>query len=423
MRKTWVIVGVGITLMVAALAWIFIQPAHAPKQSRQLSDGSILSLERVALASSNEFRHGNALERVLNRAIPAKGVRLGQWRLRRPEIDSFQNALATSLTFQFKVSKPPGAVQKIGNATLVPMGSDRSFRAVIAGEDGFEYVSELGNFRQYRDGLYGYLSTTIFPRDARTMVVRLQHSDSSGWQTIAEFSRSQRPAAAADWKPEPEPRLRTSGGIQVRLGEVTVRPGTYIRGDIWEQTVLIPWRITVDGNTLTNWNAHDVVIRDASGNADYFGVQKAVTNGWIIDRLWRSLDPHKVWKIKADFAQDSDFAAADLFAARLPYRFPGVMETNLGRYPLRFGFENSGMLSVELLATNRTDLRLSFVRAEDETGQNIADWTGSWSQFRFRRLIRTPPAGGVVVATFAISKNVPVEFTIQPRLLPRAQSD
>jgi hypothetical protein len=81
------------------------------------------------------------------------------------------------------------------------------------------------------------------------------------------------------------------------------------------------------------------------------------------------------------------------------------------------------MLSVELL-TNSPSLRLAFVGARDDSGKDIAEHSGSWSQFRFWKSLalrpspNSPSSGAKsVTATIAISPNVPLEFTVKPRLI------
>ena len=100
-------------------------------------------------------------------------------------------------------------------------------------------------------------------------------------------------------------------------------------------------------------------------------------------------------------------------------------ETNLGGYPFRFSLRNGAdFISTEFLLTNRTDLRLSLLKVEDQTGADINGGSGSWGQFSFYRSINMPPPPGDVVVTFAIGRNIPVEFTVKPRLvIPAAGND
>ena len=139
-----------------------------------------------------------------------------------------------------------------------------------------------------------------------------------------------------------------------------------------------------------------------------------------MERVWRSPDPRKIWRIETNLAQDSDFPATNLFTLRIPVPPMGTLETNIDGFPLR-GSLNGNWLSVELL-TNKSDLRLSLVQAQDQNGTNIAEWSGSWGQFRFNKSLSLPSPGGEVIATLAVHKNVKVEFTIKPLLIRADQS-
>jgi hypothetical protein len=152
-----------------------------------------------------------------------------------------------------------------------------------------------------------------------------------------------------------------------------------------------------------------------------------MSNGWMLSRVAGSPDFLKPWKIQAQLAEASGFAESNVFTVRIPVPVPfprrlgTSFQASLGGCPFRIGLLSGGdNVSTELLLTNRTDLRLNFLRAEDQTGKNIATGSGNWGQFRFFRLIDMPQPGGEVVETFAIGRNIPVEFVIQPRLLAPA---
>jgi hypothetical protein len=138
----------------------------------------------------------------------------------------------------------------------------------------------------------------------------------------------------------------------------------------------------------------------------------------MLSRTWRSPDPRKAWKIQAQLAEDSGFAATNVFTVHVPVPLDQSFETNLGGYPFRVGFSgDKNYITTNLLLTNRPDLRLNFLRAQDQAGKDIKEGSGSWGQFNFYRRINLPQAGGEVVETFAIGKNIPVEFVIKPHLI------
>ena len=87
-------------------------------------------------------------------------------------------------------------------------------------------------------------------------------------------------------------------------------------------------------------------------------------------------------------------------------------------FPVHIEFVNTDMLSVEL--TNKpASLRLTFIKAVDDDGTNLDDWSGSWGQHGFwkkLKLARTATPKPVRVrATVAIHENYETEFILQPR--------
>ena len=86
------------------------------------------------------------------------------------------------------------------------------------------------------------------------------------------------------------------------------------------------------------------------------------------------------------------------------------------------------MLSVEL--TNKpAGVRLSFVSAVDDQGNNLDDWSGSWGQHSFWKSLKVmnwligpgQRRAGEVHATVAIRPEYEIEFTLRPRNESRAK--
>jgi RNA polymerase sigma factor (sigma-70 family) len=410
--KTGVLVSLGILLAAgtATIALPQTRPRDPALQTQKLPDGSILTLESVKIGWSNVFFEG-----------------------RRTPAFIFPPRLTTTLDAQFRLS---GATPR---NELVNPSFNWSYRAVVSGEDGLEYSDSLTfGFEMTEEGFigiprksadyYGYLDTGLFPRDSRRLRIQIQERDrdtkDAPWKTVAEFTHTQSPGADEAWQPEPAPVTRNVEGMQMNLGEVmafrTNEPP-------WNWTVVIPWQLMRDGVLITNWSLLDPIIRDSSGNADHFGPTsgpfKSVTDGWIFSRVWQSPDPRKVWKIQAQLGQDSDFAETNVFTVHIPFSTALGFETNLGGCPFRIELagndENSRdhWIHTELLLTNRPDLRLNFLGATDQTGNNLAVGNVHGWQFKFSQWISKPRAGGEVLATFAIGKNIPVEFVVKPRLV------
>jgi hypothetical protein len=58
-------------------------------RTQRLDDGSRLVLSRVEFGPTNEFTHGNRLEKFLGNLIPPKGVSIARFKLERPAKQSF----------------------------------------------------------------------------------------------------------------------------------------------------------------------------------------------------------------------------------------------------------------------------------------------------------------------------------------------
>jgi len=394
LKTTVVVVGLGILFATGTTTIIMreIWPDDWANQTQKLPDGSLLTLASVNIGWTHEFLVGDPIKK-----------------------RTFTNTLTTDLNAEFRLSS---ATPK---SELVTEYFFRQFRTVVFGDDGLDYIYELWPFKKYGTDYYGYLDAHIFPRDSRRLHIDIQRRDAENapWKTVAKFTHVQRPGKEETWQPEQTPVTRNTDGMQINLGEIAMQIKPFSTNDkLWNRAVEIPWQMMRDGVLLTNWDLEDIIIRDSSGNADHFNAFKSVTNGWMLSRAWRSPDPRKVWKIQAQLAEDSGFAETNVFTVRLPVPLDQRFETNLGGYPFHIEFSGTGdYISTKLLLTNRTDLRLNFLRAQDQAGKDVNGDAASWGQFNFFRRINRPPDGGEVVETFAIGKNIPVEFVVQPRLI------
>jgi len=402
--KTTVVVGLGI-LLAAGTTVIAVQevlPQSPPRQTQKLADGSLLTLESVEIGGIRTSLVGE---------------------LKR----TFTNTLASSLDVKFRLS---GATPENG---LVKPAFFQQFRAVVSGDDGWEYVDDLPPSRKSGNDYYLEFHANLFPHDSHLLRIRIQERGRKDlpWSTLAEFTHNQQPGKEETWEPEQTPASRRAEGMQINLGEVTALLGPYGPSvDIWNGTfeagiVSIPWQLKRNGVLLTNWSLRDLIIRDSSGNADYIGNKGSVSNGWMVDRAWRSPDPREVWKMQANLTEDSGYEAANVFTVHIPV-LPdqkSSFETNLGGFPFRLAGDGNGTaagigITVELLLTNRPDLRLNFLCVQDTSGKDaFGGWAGDWGQFHFWKSVKMPQDGAGVVATFAIGKNIPVEFVIKPRLV------
>lgn len=242
------------------------------------------------------------------------------------------------------------------------------------------------------------------------------------WRGLVSF-RIRNPARPVNqpWRAEVTPIVKRTKGLDFALGELSLK-NRNDRDSFWNHTVNLLLRVQANGVTLTNWSAAHIEAEDASGNWDYLGTLTSVTNDWVLHEGWRGLDPRFLWKLEVDFSPASQFAAESLFRFQVPVSLPKPIQTNFADLPLEIDWVNQRMLSVKML-TNREDLRLLFVAANDDTGQNLDDWTGSWGQASFWRSLKLEGTNQLVNATIAIVPNVHVTYYVQPTWVEAGQPE
>jgi hypothetical protein len=241
------------------------------------------------------------------------------------------------------------------------------------------------------------------------------------WRTLANF-RIKNPSQPAHqpWSAEVIPTGKRLNGLAFALGGLTMETTPFNKSDIWNQTVNLLLRVQTNTVTLTNWSAAHIEAEDASGNWEYVGAASTFTNNWILYQGWRGLDPRYVWKLEVDFCPASDFSPESLFHFEVPVSLPGPILTNVAGVPLEISWVNRDMLAVEML-TNRSDLRVLFVSANDREGRNLDGTSGSWNQGRFWRTLRLDRTTQSVEATIAIVPNVHVTYFVQPKFVRDAE--
>jgi hypothetical protein len=405
-RKTLAaIVFIFLALAMVALIVAFTNRVPANHQQR-LDDGSVLTLTRVEVGAKIDFVHGNFAQKFLGNAIPSNGVHLGRFYLSRPThrpFDTFNNK--SWLVAEFKLSGPNS-----NNSPLPKSLFFRQFRYIIYGESGIEDVQELWSdrFTSYPDGFYGYVVTSRFRRDSRWLGIRVEKRPSPNkpepWQTVADF-KFKNPARSAheSWVANPAPIIKSTNGMDFVLGQVTVKVVPHLTNDIWNHIVSAPFEVRSNGLALTNWHTMYIHAEDASGNWDLFASH-------------RSLDPRFVWKLETDFEPWTNFTPTELASVDVPSSSGKSVATNVNGVPVTLYVQN-GHLDGEI-PTNRTDLALVFVGAEDKFYKRGYGRGGNWGQYHFWWDIDVSSGAKSVRATVAVVPNVHVTFYAQPQLVP-----
>ncbi|HAO79023.1 MAG TPA: hypothetical protein DCQ92_08625 [Verrucomicrobia subdivision 3 bacterium] len=286
------------------------------------------------------------------------------------------------------------------------------------GKEGIEYVEEFSpnQFKEDSGDYYGYISTSIFPRDSKWLWFRIEKSETNNpygpWQTVAEF-KTANPTRSANhtWAASPVPTTNTADGMNFVLGEVTVEIRPYTPRDIWNHVVTVPTQVFESGVLLTNWSAMHFQIQDASGN-------------WNpLLQSHRSLDPRFVWKLEMDFEPDSDFPDGSMVTVNLPKR-SSTFTTNVMNVPVTISWDGNDRIDASM-PTNRPDLGLRYISATDDQGENLLQSSGGGGQYAFLEGYFMAQRGGVLhmgdvkpaTVTFAIVPNVHTTFYAQPKLV------
>ena len=415
-----------VLIAVIGIAGFLLWPDNSSKQV--LSDGTVLVLSGVMVGRTNVYSHGTRLSKILGPLAPSNGINVAGLKLERPQRvvmpASEGNEILTA-----ELWLGPGSPQE---KTFLSPPFYRKHRLLISGddEDGFTFVKEFHDFKKQADGLFSLIWAESYPRDSRRLHFRLEERASNtnrDWREVATFVvANPKRAQVEPWKAERSTRLKLSDRLEVEIGELTVRHEPIHPTDIWEYTAFLPMRVFSDGQLATNWGIDGGLVQDAIGN--YSGLNlaftKRITNSWTEYRIHHPLDPTKAWKFKVGFARDSDFPATNLFSFSVPWPLIGVIQTNLGAFPLQIGFWNTDMLSVEL--TNKpANLRLTLVKVVDDDGGDLDDRTGNWGQHHFSKMLKVQRAATPkpvrVHATIAIHENYPAEFILRPRYERKAK--
>jgi hypothetical protein len=388
-------------------------------QTRTLSDGSRLVLSGVRVGRTNVYLHGGFLSRSIGRFVPSNGLSIAKITIAPPTkvTVSAWSGSNDVLSARFQLYPESGRADDFLKEPFY-----RKFRLLVIGDDGFSYVHEFHqpyDFKKYDDGIYGYLYARTWPRTSHRLRIRLEErstGSSRDFREVATFViKNPQRVEAERWTVTQPFRTNLPGDVDVEVGELVVREGAIHSSDIWENTAELPVRFTSDGQVLTNWGIHSGPMRDATGNPDWFGGIKIFTNGWTVYRMHRVLDPKCPWRFDVNFALDSNYPETNLFEFDAPWPMRGKISTNFGGLPVTIGYVNSDMLAVGLPG-KPPHLRLSFVKALNDDGKDLNQFTGSWTQHDFWKMLSMRSQKQVNVrATVAIHPNYPATFTLQPR--------
>ena len=413
-----------VVLMLGAVVLIciaFVYAFSSPPPSAILPDGTTLHVTGAKVGFTNEFLHGNRVEKLLGNLIPTNGMSLGKWQLQRPERQQFGwSTNATTLSVQLHLTGQSNQLKQSELFNRPPFY--RKFRFVHWGNDGFRYTEEIQEryFSKRRDGYFGYLNTTTFARssDMLHLEVHQRDVDRGDWKTIGRIDfKNPNPTAFASWATKDFPVTNEYDGFTAVLGTIQVqqpRDHATLYRDIWQHHISVPFKFFIAGKAVTNWNAEQIHVFDATGNENFLGASTAHTNGWVVKRGFRSSNPFVPWKLTGHFVQESEFDPSDLITISLPIPLAVPLSTNFLGTPLTLNVGSGDMLSVELPSKPR-NRRLIVAEVLDQEGDAVQLLTGSWGQHGLRR--RVGKVGSKLSVTLAIVRDIEFEFIVQPELV------
>ncbi|MGO8928817.1 MAG: hypothetical protein ACLQU3_18270 [Limisphaerales bacterium] len=426
---------------ICCLLFTMLLGALGETRTQRLDDGSRLVLTRAAFGPTNLFTHGNRLEKVLGNIIPSNGVAIARFKLERPTQQSLFASGKPCLTAEFKLvsSNPTTMFPWLGNSTSYPQ-----FRCFVGGETGIEFVEDFWGrrFTKYRDGYFGYISCSRFPRDSQWLSFRIdqQMTPRGPWRTLASF-RTKNPSHPANqsWRAETIPAAKTFNGLEFTLGGLVLGNQPFSERDaadrrvIGNHTASLLLRVQTNSVTLRNWSAAHIEVEDASGNWDsldssYYRTTGTGRDDWTQYQGWQGLDPRFVWKLEVEFSPASDFAPETQHVFQVPVSLSQPIVTNLAGISLEISLDRLmpgfRLLTLQLL-TNRSDVRLFFVAANDDKRQafdisRVLDIISISSSSKVRRVwgFSVQGTNESVEATIAIVPNVHVTYYVQPKLVP-----
>jgi len=394
--KTAIFIGAGL-LLAAGTTTVVVEHSQAHGEAiltQRLEDGSTLVLTSVIFGDKHQFVHGDKTNSLV-----------------RPNHDE--------MMAEFRLEG-----NNLKNHPLVKPAFFRQFRIMVHGDKGIEYAEEFlpSEFKADAGAYYGYVQTSVFPRDSAWLWFRIEKSETNNpygpWSKVAEF-KAANPAQSEnhDWVAGAVPTTNSIGGMDFVLDEVTLQVRPFTPRDIWNHIVTVPTRVYDNGVLLTNWAVAWGQVEDASGNES------------PVLQSHRSLDPAFVWKLDFDMGPVSGFKPEGVTTVKLHGRRPQTI-TNAMNIPVTVSW-NGDWMEVSM-PTNRPDLALRYISAKDDLNEEIIQsGGGSWGHYSFRRTSFMAERDGIMhmgdikpaSVTFAVVPNVHMTFYAKPRLLAEPAKD
>jgi hypothetical protein len=318
------------------------------------------------------------------------------------------------------------------------------------------YGRNYGNGRQQGNEVVA-IQLDAFPQRQGKFVVRVQQQGNGGQEMSEQKFVISNPVRKSfpKWTAESLPDTKTDDDLSVTLTKLVFGADSpYNRNqdnpdDPANKGVAATYHVERNGKPVTNWQPVSIETTDATGNhvnggpnTQWNGDEGVATYQW---GLW-SDEP--AWKVRAEFSQQSDFAANELWTVQnIPVQ-PGrqqdfwnfnnrrngtnsvFAETDLNGFHLKilpatqFTDQNygngqmGGGLHVQATPSLPAGMRMTLVKLTDDQGQDVQNYnsgsSGNGTSTTYGYQLQNIAGVTNLNVTIALHKSRFVEFTAKP---------
>jgi hypothetical protein len=412
------------------------------------------------------------------------------WWLRRPQVITFgDDAKVTLLAVEYgKRHKPPSAkaaakpaagaaVRQGGGAGSFTTPADTLVLWVRQQYDpqqyhNFQYYAydkadtacvqtygrNYGNGRQQGNEVVA-VQFDAFPRRQGKFVVRVQQQGNGGQEMSEQKFVISNPARKSftKWTAEPLPATKVDDDVSVTLTKLVFGADTtYNRNqdnpdDPVNKGVKAVFQVQRGGKTVNNWQPVSIDTADATGNHVSGGPNTQWNdNEGVTTYQWGLWSDEPAWKVRAEFSQQSDFAANELWTLQNIPLQPGrqqdfwnfgnnnnrrntnsvFAETDLNGFHLKifpatqFTDQNygngqmGGGLHIQAAPSLPAGMRMTLVKLTDDQGQDVQNYnsgsSGNGTSTTYGYQLQNIAGITNLNLTIALHKSRFVEFTAKP---------
>ena len=320
------------------------------------------------------------------------------------------------------------------------------------------YGRNYGNGRQQGNEVVA-VQFDAFPRRQGKFVVRVQQQGNGGQEMSEQKFVISNPVrkSFAKWTAEPLPATKVDDDVSVTLTKLVFGADTtYNRNqdnpdDPVNKGVAVTYHVERNGKPVTNWQPVSIDTSDATGNHVSGGPNTRWNeNEGVTTYQWGLWSDEPAWKLRAEFSQQSDFAANELWTVQNIPLQPGrqqdfwnfannnnrrntnsvFAETDLNGFHLRvfaatqFTDQNygngqmGGGLHIQATPSLPAGMRMTFVKLTDDQGQDLQNYnsgtSGNGTSITYGYQLQNIAGVTNLHLTIALHKSRFIEFTAKP---------